>query len=80
MNIKSKSLFANMDTRCGKQLMNMIGGLIKTDNQIIQFNNDKTLLDEKFGYVFQTSDYSLANSQRKCVALVCEKKITAVKK
>ena len=28
---------------------------LKTENQIIEFNNKKQQIDEKFGYVFQTS-------------------------
>ncbi len=76
INIKSKEFVCIVGpSGCGKTtLMNMIGGLIKTDNQIIQFNNDKTLLDEKFGYVFQTSRLLPWLTVKENVALVCEKK------
>ena len=53
--------------------MNMIGGLIKTENQIIQFNNNK-LFDEKFGYVFQTSRLLPWLTVKENVELVCDKK------
>ena len=49
-------------------------GIIKTENQIIQFNNNK-LFDEKFGYVFQTSRLLPWLTVKENVELVCDKKI-----
>ena len=41
---------------CGKTtLMNMIGGLIETEDNVIQSKDKKKLTNENFGYVFQTS-------------------------
>ena len=59
---------------CGKTtLMNMIGGLIKTENQILQLNNSKQNFDQNFGYVFQTSRLLPWLTVRENVALVCDK-------
>ena len=59
---------------CGKTtLMNMIGGLIKTENQILQLNNSKQNFDQKFGYVFQTSRLLPWLTVKENVALVCDK-------
>ena len=73
--IKSKEFVCIVGpSGCGKTtLMNMIGGLIKTENQIIQFNNNK-LFDEKFGYVFQTSRLLPWLTVKENVELVCDKK------
>ena len=75
INIRSKEFVCIVGpSGCGKTtLMNMIGGLIKTDDQIIQSNSNK-LLDEKFGYVFQTSRLLPWLTVKENVALVCEKK------
>ena len=75
INIRSKEFVCIVGpSGCGKTtLMNMIGGLIKTDDQIIQSNSYK-LLDEKFGYVFQTSRLLPWLTVKENVALVCEKK------
>tara|TARA_A100001035_G_scaffold42366_1_gene29521 strand:+ start:98 stop:448 length:351 start_codon:yes stop_codon:yes gene_type:complete len=44
---------------CGKTtLMNMIGGLIDSESQVIKSTSRDTVEVEKFGYVFQTLDYS----------------------
>ena len=59
---------------CGKTtLMNMIGGLIKTENQILQLNNSKQNFDQNFGYVFQTSRLLPWLTVKENVALVCDK-------
>ena len=61
---------------CGKTtLMNMIGGLIKTENQILQLNNSKQNFDQNFGYVFQTSRLLPWLTVRENVALVCDKNL-----
>ncbi len=76
INIKSKEFVCIVGpSGCGKTtLMNMIGGLIKTENQIIEFNNKKQQIDEKFGYVFQTSRLLPWLTVKENVALVCENK------
>ena len=59
---------------CGKTtLMNMIGGLIKTENQILKLNNNKQTHDQNFGYVFQTSRLLPWLTVKENVALVCDK-------
>ena len=47
INIKSKEFVCIVGpSGCGKTtLMNMIGGLIKTEDQIIEFNDNKNLSD-----------------------------------
>ena len=60
---------------CGKTtLMNMIGGLVESDNQMLKFNNNANNEDENFGYVFQTSRLLPWLTVRENVALVCNKK------
>ena len=60
---------------CGKTtLMNMIGGLVKSDNQMLKFNNNANNEDENFGYVFQTSRLLPWLTVKENVALVCNKK------
>ncbi len=75
INIKSKEFVCIVGpSGCGKTtLMNMIGGLIKTDNQIIKFNSNNPTFDERFGYVFQTSRLLPWLTVKENVALVCEK-------
>ena len=60
---------------CGKTtLMNMIGGLVKSDGQMLKFNNNPNNEDENFGYVFQTSRLLPWLTVKENVALVCNKK------
>ena len=57
---------------CGKTtLMNMIGGLIDHENQVIQSINKESLEVEKFGYVFQTSRLLPWLTVKENVELVC---------
>ena len=59
---------------CGKTtLMNIIGGLVETDNPVIHSINKKNLLEENFGYVFQTSRLLPWLTVKENVALVCDK-------
>ncbi len=59
---------------CGKTtLMNMIGGLVKSDGQLLKFNNNTKDEDENFGYVFQTSRLLPWLTVKENVALVCNK-------
>ena len=76
INIKSKEFVCIVGpSGCGKTtLMNMIGGLIKTDNQIIKLDSKKQSFDENFGYVFQTSRLLPWLTVKENVALVCDKK------
>ena len=76
INIKSKEFVCIVGpSGCGKTtLMNMIGGLIKTEDQIIEFNDNKQSFDEKFGYVFQTSRLLPWLTVKENVALVCDGK------
>ena len=76
INIKSKEFVCIVGpSGCGKTtLMNMIGGLIKTEDQIIEFNDNKQNFDEKFGYVFQTSRLLPWLTVKENVALVCDGK------
>jgi len=58
---------------CGKTtLMNMIGGLIDHENQVIQSINKESLEVEKFGYVFQTSRLLPWLTVKENVELVCD--------
>ncbi len=60
---------------CGKTtLMNMIGGLVKSDGQMLKFKNNANSEDENFGYVFQTSRLLPWLTVKENVALVCNKK------
>jgi NitT/TauT family transport system ATP-binding protein len=59
---------------CGKTtLMNMIGGLVKSDDHILNFNNARKNEDENFGYVFQTSRLLPWLTVKENVDLVCNK-------
>ncbi|MEC8265560.1 MAG: ATP-binding cassette domain-containing protein [Pseudomonadota bacterium] len=75
INIKSKEFVCIVGpSGCGKTtLMNMIGGLVKSDNSVIQLNNSHDI-DDKFGYVFQTSRLLPWLTVKENVALVCDKK------
>ena len=58
---------------CGKTtLMNMIGGIIEHENQVIQSTSSNNLEVEKFGYVFQTSRLLPWLTVKENVELVCE--------
>ena len=58
---------------CGKTtLMNMIGGLIDPDNQVIQSPTKNNVEAETFGYVFQTSRLLPWLTVKENVELVCE--------
>ena len=58
---------------CGKTtLMNMIGGLIEHENQVIQSTNEGNVEVEKFGYVFQTSRLLPWLTVRENIELVCD--------
>ena len=60
---------------CGKTtLMNMIGGLVKSDGHILNFNKNRKNEDENFGYVFQTSRLLPWLTVKENVALVCNDK------
>ena len=62
---------------CGKTtLMNMIGGLIETKDQIINSKNPNGFSDESFGYVFQTSRLLPWLTVKENVELVCDKELT----
>ena len=58
---------------CGKTtLMNIIGGLVQSEDQKIQFNNKKLKVDENFGYVFQTSRLLPWLTVKENIELVCD--------
>ena len=58
---------------CGKTtLMNMIGGLIDTEKQVVQSTSKENIEVEKFGYVFQTSRLLPWLTVKENVELVCE--------
>ena len=58
---------------CGKTtLMNMIGGLIDSESQVIKSTSRDTVEVEKFGYVFQTSRLLPWLTVRENVELVCD--------
>ncbi len=58
---------------CGKTtLMNMIGGLIDCENQVIQDTSRDNLGNNNFGYVFQTSRLLPWLTVKENVELVCE--------
>ena len=72
--IKSKEFVCVVGpSGCGKTtLMNMIGGLIDHENQVIQSTNKDNLEVEKFGYVFQTSRLLPWLTVKENVELVCD--------
>ena len=72
--IKSKEFVCVVGpSGCGKTtLMNMIGGLIEHENQVIQSTNKDSLEVEKFGYVFQTSRLLPWLTVKENVELVCD--------
>ncbi len=72
--IKSKEFVCIVGpSGCGKTtLMNMIGGLIDTKNQVIQSTSRDNIEVDKFGYVFQTSRLLPWLTVRENVELVCE--------
>ena len=61
INIKSKEFVCIVGpSGCGKTtLMNMIGGLIKTENQIIEFNDNKQKLMKNLDMFFKHQGYFL---------------------
>lgn len=62
---------------CGKTtLMNMIGGLIETKDQIINSKSSNEFSSESFGYVFQTSRLLPWLTVKENVELVCENEST----
>ena len=57
---------------CGKTtLMNMIGGLIDSESQVIKSTSRDTVEVEKFGYVFQTSRLLPWLTVKENIELVC---------
>lgn len=57
---------------CGKTtLMNIIGGLIKSENQKILMNGKDLKIDDNFGYVFQTSRLLPWLTVKENIELVC---------
>ncbi len=60
---------------CGKTtLMNIIGGLIESDEQKILLNKKKLQIDKNFGYVFQTSRLLPWLTVKENIELVCDEK------
>ncbi|MEE2695094.1 MAG: ABC transporter ATP-binding protein [Pseudomonadota bacterium] len=58
---------------CGKTtLMNIIGGLIKSEDQEISIDNKQLNIDKNFGYVFQTSRLLPWLTVRENIELVCD--------
>ena len=58
---------------CGKTtLMNIIGGLVKSENQKILIDEKELKVDENFGYVFQTSRLLPWLTVRENIELVCD--------
>ncbi|MAZ46129.1 MAG: hypothetical protein CMM98_00930 [Rickettsiales bacterium] len=58
---------------CGKTtLMNMIGGVIDHENQVIQSTDKNNVDAKKFGYVFQTSRLLPWLTVKENVELVCD--------
>ena len=58
---------------CGKTtLMNMIGGLIDSESQVIQSNSRGDFEVDNFGYVFQTSRLLPWLTVKENVELVCK--------
>ena len=58
---------------CGKTtLMNMIGGLIDPESQVIKSTSRDTVEVEKFGYVFQTSRLLPWLTVKENIELVCD--------
>tara|TARA_B100000963_G_scaffold354071_1_gene369934 strand:+ start:134 stop:892 length:759 start_codon:yes stop_codon:yes gene_type:complete len=74
INIKHKEFVCIVGpSGCGKTtLMNMIGGLIDTENQVVQSTNKDNIEVEKFGYVFQTSRLLPWLTVKENVELVCD--------
>ena len=72
--IKSKEFVCVVGpSGCGKTtLMNMIGGLIDHENQVIQSTNKDSLEVNRFGYVFQTSRLLPWLTVKENVELVCD--------
>lgn len=57
---------------CGKTtLMNIIGGLVESDNQKILINGKELEVDDNFGYVFQTSRLLPWLTVKENIELVC---------
>ncbi len=57
---------------CGKTtLMNIIGGLVESDNQKILMDGKELKIDDNFGYVFQTSRLLPWLTVKENIELVC---------
>ena len=56
--------------------MNIIGGLITGEEQMITLDKKKINVDESFGYVFQTSRLLPWLSVKENVELVCDKELS----
>ncbi len=58
---------------CGKTtLMNIIGGLVESENQKILMDGKEFKIDENFGYVFQTSRLLPWLTVKENIELVCD--------